>query len=170
MLRAKHILRSWWVQSEPTLQLSTENASMEDRIIRPSMKTVWASYAIAVVLILAGMWVYFEYPQSQNWPPWVAAILLIVLVPPMKMHLSRRLIKMRMHDDHLTLETGFLSRTRRTVDMAKIQDVTVRQTFGQRLLGVGDLRLESAGESGGAIAIGNLDRPRQLADEIIASS
>jgi uncharacterized membrane protein YdbT with pleckstrin-like domain len=143
---------------------------MQDRIIRPSMKTVWASYAIAVIVILAGMWVYFEYLQNQNWPPWVAAILLILLVPPMKMHLTRRLIKMRMHDDHLTLETGFFSRTRRTVDMAKVQDVTVRQTFGQRLLGVGDLRLESAGESGGAIAIGNLDRPRELADEIIAGS
>ena len=53
--------------------------------------------------------------------------------------------------------------------MAKIQDVTVRQTFGQRLLGVGDLMLESAGESG-AMSIENLDRPRELADAIIAGS
>jgi uncharacterized membrane protein YdbT with pleckstrin-like domain len=76
---------------------------------------------------------------------------------------------MRFHDDHLTVETGFLSRTRRTVDMAKIQDVTVRQTLGQRILGVGNLMLESAGESG-AIAIANLDSPREIADQILESS
>jgi hypothetical protein len=53
--------------------------------------------------------------------------------------------------------------------MAKVQDVTVRQTFGQRILGVGDLMLESAGESG-RMAILNVDSPRDLADTIIAGS
>jgi uncharacterized membrane protein YdbT with pleckstrin-like domain len=140
---------------------------MEDRTIRPSMKTVWAAYGFAIVVILVGIWAYFAY--EPNWPYWVPAFLLILLVPAIRMHLSRRLITLRLHDDHLTLETGFLSRTRRTVDMAKIQDVTVRQTLGQRLLGVGDLMLESAGESG-RMAIANLDNPRWIADEILASS
>src|SRR5580692_262865 len=140
---------------------------MEDRTLRPSMKTVWATYALAIAIILAGIWAYFTY--EPEWPPWVPAILLIILLPPIRMHLRRRIITLRLHDDHLTLETGFLSRTRRTVDMAKIQDVTVRQSLGQRLLGVGDLMLESAGE-GGRITIANLNSPRALADEIIESS
>jgi membrane protein YdbS with pleckstrin-like domain len=131
------------------------------------MKTVWAAYAFATLVVLAGIWAYFEY--KPDWPAWVPAILLIVLLPPINMHLKRRLITLCLHDDQLTIETGFLSRTRRTVDMAKIQDVTVRQTPGQRILGVGDLMLESAGESG-AMAIGNLDSPREIADEILASS
>jgi uncharacterized membrane protein YdbT with pleckstrin-like domain len=79
------------------------------------------------------------------------------------------MVTLRFHDDHLTLETGFLSRTRRTVDMAKIQDVTVRQTLGQRILGVGNLMLESAGESG-SMGIANLDDPRGIADTILASA
>lgn len=132
------------------------------------MKTVWAAYGLAMMVILAGMWAYFEY-EPAGWPAWVPAILLIVLWPPVRMHLRRRMISLRLHDDQLTIETGLLSRTRRTVDMAKIQDVTVRQTLGQRLLGVGDLMLESAGESG-AMAIANLDAPREIADEILASS
>jgi hypothetical protein len=53
--------------------------------------------------------------------------------------------------------------------MAKIQDVTVQQTFGQRVMDVGDLTLESAGESG-SMGIKNLDRPRAIADAIINSS
>jgi membrane protein YdbS with pleckstrin-like domain len=131
------------------------------------MKTVWAAYGLAIIVILAGIWAYFEY--EPDWPAWAPAILLIVLLPPVRMHLRRRLITLRLHDDHLTLETGFLSRTRRTVDMAKIQDVTVRQTLGQRLLGVGDLMLESAGESG-RMAVANLDSPRDIADVILESS
>src|SRR5580700_4125848 len=140
---------------------------MEDRTLHPSMKTVWAAYGLAIVVILAGIWAYFKY--EPDWPAWAPAILLIVLLPPIRMHLKRRLITLRLHDEHLTLETGFLSRTRRTVDMAKIQDVTVRQSLGQRLLGVGDLMLESAGESG-RMAVANLDSPRDIADVILESS
>jgi len=139
----------------------------DDQTIRPSMKTVWAAYVVAVIIVLGGIWAWFKY--EPDGPPWVAAFLLIVLIPPMRMHFSRRMISMRFHDDHLTLETGFLSRTRRTVDMAKIQDVTVRQSLGQRILGVGDLMLESAGEAG-AMAIANLDNPRAIADQILASA
>ncbi len=131
------------------------------------MKTVWAAYVVASLLVLGGMWAYFKY--EQDGPVWVPALLLVCLVPPIRLHLSRRMVTMRFHDDHLTLETGFLSRTRRTVDMAKIQDVTVKQTLGQRMLGVGDIVLESAGESG-RMSIANLDSPRAIADEILATS
>lgn len=131
------------------------------------MKTVWTAYFLAVLIVLAGIWAYFRY--EPDWPVWAPAVLLVALIPPIRMHTKRRMITLRLHDDHLTLETGFLSRTRRTVDVAKIQDVTVRQTFGQRLLGVGDLMLESAGESG-SMGIANLDNPRAIADEILASS
>jgi len=140
---------------------------MVDRVIRPSMKTVQAAYAGAFVVIIVGIWAYFAYADTES--RWLLAVPFAALLLPLKMHLSRRLITVRLHDDHLTLETGFLSSTRRTVDMAKIQDVTVRQTLGQRMLGVGDLMLESAGESG-RISLQNFDRPREIADEIIESS
>jgi uncharacterized membrane protein YdbT with pleckstrin-like domain len=140
---------------------------MEDRTIRPSMKTVWAAYLLAFMVIGVAIWAYSAYAQDQY--PWLMAIPLIVLLIPIRMHMRRRLVSMRLHDNHLTLESGFFSRTRRTVDMAKIQDVTVKQSFGQRLLGVGDLMLESAGEAG-AMGIRNLDRPREIADAIIAGS
>lgn len=141
---------------------------MENRTIHPSMKTVWAAYLLAIVIAGAAMWAISQYAQDP--PNWLYLVPLIVLLPPLSMHLRRRTVTLRFHDDgHLTLEAGFLTRTRRTVDMAKIQDVTVQQTFGQRLMGVGDLMLESAGESG-AMGIKNVDQPRQIADIIINSS
>jgi uncharacterized membrane protein YdbT with pleckstrin-like domain len=131
------------------------------------MKTVWLAYTIAVLLLIAGLWLYYEYGQNQ--PAWLMAIPLLAFLPPLKMHLKRRLVSLRLVDDHLILENGFFSRMQRTVDTAKIQDVTVKQTFGQRILDIGDLRLESAGEAG-SMAIANLDRPYQIADAIIKSA
>jgi uncharacterized membrane protein YdbT with pleckstrin-like domain len=140
---------------------------MADLTIRPSMKTVWATYFFAIVVIAVGVWAYYRFAPDR--PPWLMAIPCLLLLPPLRMQLKRRLVTLRLHDDHLTFESGFMSRTRRTLDMAKVQDVTVRQSLSQRLLGTGDLMLESAGESG-TMAILNVDRPRDIADMIIAGS
>jgi uncharacterized membrane protein YdbT with pleckstrin-like domain len=134
---------------------------MEDTTIRPSLKSVWFFYALALLAIGAGIWAYYKYAENQA--AWLMAIPCLGLLIPVTMHWKRRMVSMRMHDNHLTFESGFLARTRRTVDMAKIQDVTVKQSLGQRLMGVGDLMLESAGEAG---AMGM----RQIADAIIAGS
>ncbi|HVY93380.1 MAG TPA: PH domain-containing protein [Bryobacteraceae bacterium] len=131
------------------------------------MKSVYAGYLVAIVVAGAAMWAIRQYATDP--PGWLYAVPLIVLILPIKAHIARLTVTLRFHDDHLTLETGLFSRTRRTVDTAKIQDVTVQQSFGQRLMGVGSLILEDAGESGG-MAMRNIDRPRQIADEIIASS
>jgi membrane protein YdbS with pleckstrin-like domain len=137
------------------------------------MKSVWPVYFLTVVFYVACVWMYLRWagPDSENPQPWwLALIPLIVFLFPIRMHLERNSVSLRFEEgDHLTLEKGFLGKTRRTLDMAKIQDVTVRQSFGQRLMGVGDLVLESAGEAG-SLGISNVDRPRELADTIIAGS
>ena len=146
---------------------------MEDCTLHPSMKSVMLAYVLAIAVAIACMWGIYQYadshPDNAYPPKWVYLIPLIALLPPLNMHLKRRVVTLKIHDDHLTLESGFLSRTRRTVDMGKIQDVTVRQSFGQRLMNTGDLLLESAGKSG-AMGIQNLDSPREIADEILESS
>jgi uncharacterized membrane protein YdbT with pleckstrin-like domain len=132
------------------------------------MKSVQMAYVLAAIIFGVAVWAFFHY-ASPDQPRWLPLIALIVFLPPLKMHWVRRLVSLRLHDDHLTLEAGFLSRSRRTVDMAKIQDVTVRQTFGQRLIGTGDLIIETAGESG-RINMANIDQPRVVADAIIEGS
>jgi uncharacterized membrane protein YdbT with pleckstrin-like domain len=140
---------------------------MEGAVIRSSMKTVWACWFLAILIVIAGAWAVFTYGSGE--PRWLYTLPLIALLPPLRMQFSRSLTTLRLQNDHLTLESGFLSRTRRTVDTAKIQDVTVRQSVGQRILNTGDLTLESAGESG-RISIRNLDRPRAIADAILNSA
>jgi uncharacterized membrane protein YdbT with pleckstrin-like domain len=140
---------------------------MEDRVIHPSMKAVYAGYLLAIAIAGGVIWAIHQYATDP--PSWLYAVPFVMLIGPVKAHIQKMTVTLKFHDDHLTMETGLFSRTRRTVDTAKIQDVTIRQSFGQRLVGVGDLVLEDAGETGG-MSMPGIDRPRQVADEIIASS
>ncbi len=132
------------------------------------MKGVWAAYALAVVVIGAAAYAYFTWLDDK--PRWLLAVPFIALFPALKKHIRQRAITLTIEGDHLTLDAGLLSKTRRTLDMAKVQDVTVRQTMGQRIVGIGDLILETAGERGGGLTILGVDRPRLIADEILEAS
>ncbi len=57
-------------------------------------------------------------------------------------------------------------KTQRNIILDKVRDVSMNQTLGQRLVGVGDLSVEALGESGN-ITLENVDRPRQVADAIL---
>src|SRR5260370_16737456 len=129
---------------------------MEDRTIPPSMKSVWAAYTVAIAVAIAAAWAIYQYAGGQ--PSWLFLVPLIAFLPPLKMHLARRLITLRFHDDHLTLETGFFSRTRRTVGLAKLQDVTVQQTFTPRIMALATLLLQRPGQAA-ALRIMNLPPP-----------
>ena len=57
------------------------------------------------------------------------------------------------------------------VTLAKSPDEVVRfdQTFGQRMIGTGDLSLETAGETS-RIVMPSIDRPREVAEHILELS
>jgi len=53
------------------------------------------------------------------------------------------------------------------IPLSRLQDVRVEQSVGQRILGTGDLTIESAGESG-ILTFNSIDRPRQVAETILS--
>ena len=58
---------------------------------------------------------------------------------------------MTMVGDKLRYEVGMLSKATRTIQLSKVQDVTVRQSLPQRIAGVGDqprMHSERAATSG----------------------
>ncbi len=55
------------------------------------------------------------------------------------------------------------------MELAKVQDVRVDQTLGQRMLNIGDLSLETAGETS-RIVMQSIDRPQEAADHILELS
>ena len=147
---------------------------MADRVIRPSMKLVKAWYWLALIVIVAAVFVHVRYLMPSEEPtglrlPWLPAIASLVILVPIRRHLRRQLVKMIITGDKLRYEEGLFSKTTRNVQLSKIQDVRVDQSIGQRILGVGDISIETSGETS-RLEMDNLDRPQAIADELVAAS
>jgi putative membrane protein len=138
------------------------------------MKQVKARYVFVLLIIAAAVFVHVEYLMPREEPtwvhqPWLPAIAALILIVPIRRHIQRQSIKMAITGDKLRYEAGLLSKTTRNIQLSKIQDVRVDQSFGQRMLGVGDISIETSGESS-RLEMDNVDQPQSIADEIIAAS
>lgn len=140
---------------------------MSDSSIRPSLKLVKLGYVLAVVLVAAtyGAQRYYKKPE----PPWLPAVPAVLLLWPLKHHLSRGFTTLTTMGDKLRYETGMLSKTTRTIQLTKVQDVRVDQSLGQRMLGLGNLTIETAGETS-KLTIEDIDHPQAVADRIMESA
>jgi uncharacterized membrane protein YdbT with pleckstrin-like domain len=142
---------------------------MSEMIIRPTMKFIYMGYAVTVLIVAALViaMMRLQWPPSipPAWQPWIPWLPVFLLLWPLKRHVRNRLTKMTILDDRLQYETGLLSRTTRTILVSRVQDVTVRQRVGQRIFGLGDLSIETAGEAS-RLTIFQVDRPQEIADHI----
>ena len=140
---------------------------MPDEVIRPSLKLIKACYLMVVLLIVAAVIVHAMYLADRQ--PWLPAIAVVLLIWPVQRQIRRQFVKTTMGADRLRCETGFLSKSTRTIQLTKIQDVRVDQSLAQRILGIGDISIETAGETS-RLTIVNIDNPQQVADRIMAAS
>ncbi len=140
---------------------------MPDVVIRPTTKFIKAGYL--VVLLVVGVACYFAFVSPPVIPEWVPAVAALLFLWPIERHLRRQVSKMSISGDKLRWESGFLSKTTRTISLAKVQDVSVHQTLGQRMTGTGDLSIETAGEAS-RLTVHSIDRPQAVADEIHTAS
>jgi len=81
-------------------------------------------------------------------------------------HLQRGFTRLTVEGGKLRYESGILSRSTRTMEIGKVQDVRVDQSVGQRIFGIGNLTLETAGETS-RLTIAGIDQPQQAADHIL---
>lgn len=137
--------------------------------LRTSVKIIKFGYLICV-LVAIGIAVYLSAIHNQDQRMWallaIPALGIIILAIR---HTRRLLIKLTILDDRLRYEAGLLSKSTRTMELTKIQDVRVDQTLGQRMLDIGDLSLETAGESS-RIVMRSIDNPHAAADRILELS
>ncbi|MBI4874773.1 MAG: PH domain-containing protein [Acidobacteria bacterium] len=141
---------------------------MSETIIRPSTKLIKLTYWLAILLAA----VIFSYSYVETAPRhavWALIVPAGILLAAASMHFSRLFTKLTVTGDRLRYETGVLSKSTRSMELGKLQDVRVDQTLGQRMLGLGNLSLETAGETG-ALMIANIDRPHEVADSILEAA
>jgi membrane protein YdbS with pleckstrin-like domain len=136
---------------------------MDPMVIRPTTKFVKLGYVAVAVVIAAAAFAQVLFDLQAWWMPAAAALLL--MWPAIK-HWQRRFTIMTINGDKLRYETGILSKSTRTIQLSKVQDVTVHQSVTQRMYGIGSLTIETAGETS-RLTFPNIDSPQQVADQIV---
>jgi uncharacterized membrane protein YdbT with pleckstrin-like domain len=145
---------------------------MEDTVIRPTMKFIRLGYAVVLLVIVVGAILFFTMiPPDNEWrdKPWIMAVPAVLLIWPIRRHIAQRFTKATIAGDKLRYEVGALGKTTRNISLPKVQDARVDQSVIQRMFGVGNLAIETAGEAS-RLMIRNVDRPQQVAEEILAAS
>jgi len=139
---------------------------MADLVIRPSIKGIILWYILSAFL-LVGIVIFMQMRGFEPVELWALLILPIAIDLWASMrHVRLNSRRLTLQKDILRFEDGLISKTQRNIILDKVRDVNISQTFGQRLVGVGDLSVEALGESGN-ISLENVDRPRQVADAIL---
>jgi uncharacterized membrane protein YdbT with pleckstrin-like domain len=136
---------------------------VEEITIRPTTKFIKiGAIAAAVVFLALEVLVFIEYPKTR----WLMALPPVILLWPLSRWMRRGMAKAVIGGDRLRYETGFAAKSTRTIQLHKVQDVRVDQRMSQRIFGVGDVSIETAGEAS-RLTLHNVDHPQALAEEIL---
>lgn len=143
---------------------------MNPTVIVPSKKPLVGIALLEAVVMAGWAFIYFTLlpPASQNILYLVAPLLffsVIMSVAAMRLNLT----KLTIAPPQLNFETGLLTKTQRSFNLSKIQDVRVEQSLGERILGIGTIAIETA-SAGGCVRVESIDSPRQVADQILAAA
>jgi uncharacterized membrane protein YdbT with pleckstrin-like domain len=140
-----------------------------DLTIRPTAKFIKAGAILVSLVFLA-----LEIGCLVSWNAKVGSALIMIAPPllflwPLSRALRRQYTKTTLTGDRLRYESGMAAKTTRNIQISKIQDVRVDQRVSQRMFNVGDISIETAGESS-RLTVPNVDDPQALADEILNRS
>ena len=132
--------------------------------VRPTLLFIKLGYllaalgAIALVFLLAWLAV----------PAYIAIPLaLLLLLIPAYFHLRRNMLRYTLTDAKIEIDTGLIARNTRNIPLSKIQDVTVKASIPQRILGFGDLIVDNASDEAGSTVLHNINKPKHYADLLL---
>jgi uncharacterized membrane protein YdbT with pleckstrin-like domain len=137
-----------------------------DLTIQPTAKFIKGGTILVTLIFLA-----LEIGCLMRWNDAVGSALIMIAPPllflwPISRAIRRRYTKTTITGDRLRYEAGMAAKTTRNIQITKIQDVRVDQSVKQRMFNVGDISIETAGESS-RLMVHNVDNPQGLADEIL---
>jgi len=136
-----------------------------DLTIQPTKKWIRIEYWTVFLALCLCVGLYVN-KFADKASPWVLAVPALLFFFPLRAQLRRHFTKAALAGDKLRYESGVFSKTTRTIPVSKIQDVRADQTLGQRLIGVGDVTVETAGEAG-ALALRNIDDPQSVVEALL---
>ncbi|HYO84826.1 MAG TPA: PH domain-containing protein [Bryobacteraceae bacterium] len=133
-------------------------------VLRPSLKLVRPFYSVAFVL--AALVFFYNNNREEGRLDWLLILPALLFLWTVVRQISLRFVSLTVQGTRLRYDSGMLSKTTRTMELSRIQDVHVQQTVIQRMLNIGTLSIESAGESG-RLQMANIDDPQTVAEYIL---
>jgi len=137
---------------------------MAPMIVKPSSKPILPYYVFSGLVLMAAVYLIVSMKYSYYW---IAPAILIDFYAVIK-HIALLSTKLTVDGDNIHVDSGILTKERRSMPLRKLGDVHVEQTIMQRMMGLGDLSVSAAGEST-RHTIQNIDRPQEICDKILNS-
>ncbi len=135
--------------------------------IRPTAKFVIFSYILTVALAMAAAGVWYRQQARREILYGILVLGGLGIFLAAKRHIRLQFTSLTFDGQGLKFQDGFVSKSTRLLDMTKIQDVRVDQGIFDRLLGIGTITLETAGEAG-RLVMENIDEPQDIAHRILS--
>ena len=141
-------------------------------VLRPTLIFVLIWYLIAALLVLAvaaGMGMLRGSDVVSSNVSWavIGAVAVIVFAIPIYKHIVRLRHVYTLTNHKLEMRYGLIAKTVRNIPLRNVQDVTVTSSIWERLLGLGDIVIDSASESG-KINLTDIHHPERYADQILS--
>ena len=115
---------------------------MNSRVIfHTSRLRYFLIYLIVIILLVLSFIIYKE--ASFKMPSIIISLILVIIA-----EIFTRATDLIIEEDHITNEVGILSKKTIRIHYFDISDVTIDQSFIQRILGIGDIHINSSGGSG----------------------
>ena len=105
--------------------------------VRPSPKFLIFGAVVEALLLAAAVYAMVTYGEKYVWLLAVPVVLGLFTALRWVVKSSTRIT---VADGRLRYQSGIASKTTRTLELGRIQDVTVTQSLGDRMLGLGTIR------------------------------
>lgn len=139
---------------------------MPDLVIQPTAKFLKAGTILTALAFLALEIAYFVYWQDKEALKFLPLVAPVIFLWPGSRWLRRRYTKAVVSGDRLRYESGLTSKSTRNIQLSKLQDVRVDQRLMQRVFNIGDVSMETSGETS-RLTIPNIDDPQTIADDLL---
>ncbi|ETN92975.1 Bacterial membrane flanked domain protein [Gammaproteobacteria bacterium MOLA455] len=118
---------------------------------------------------------YSEHPVMFKNNP-LGFIICLILIPAgglgllilLTWHLKNKASKLTVNDSEILFEKGLLSKERSEVNLASVRTTKVKQSFFNRIFGVGSIEIFTAGDSPEIVATG-MPEPNKIRELIKAN-
>ncbi len=149
-------------QNQSVLNSPQDNEEVIFRI-RPSFYSVGTAYAGAAIFSLLAIAVfgYFGLPIGIS-----LGLSLISFIFPLVRHVQRNRVVYTLTPSKIEIDFGIFSKTVRNIPLRNAQDVTVSAAAFERIIGIGNVIIDSAAAAG-KIQMRHIPDPRKHADLIL---